>query len=58
MARQDHFSHFELIQSLGGAKMGGPQEKPHDHQQADLGLSHMWPELGLNTQQWDDNLEY
>ena len=25
---------------------GDPREKPSDHPQADLGLSHMWPELG------------
>ena len=25
-----------------------------DHPQAELGLSHMWPELGLNPQRWDE----
>ena len=25
---------------------GDPREKPPDHPQAELGLSHMWPELG------------
>ena len=31
----------ERIQSLGGAKTGGPREKPPDHLQAELGLSQM-----------------
>ena len=43
-----YFTHFELSQLLGRAKMGDPQEKPPDHPQAELGLSHMWPELGSN----------
>ena len=38
-ACQDYFIHFEPSQSLGGAKMGNPREKPPDHQQAELGLS-------------------
>ena len=37
-----------------GAKMGDPQEKPPDHPQVELGLSHKWPELGSNPQRWDD----
>ena len=53
-ARKDYFTHFELSQSLGGAKTGDPREKPLDRPQAELGLSHMWPELGWNPQQWDD----
>ena len=48
-ARQDYFTHFELSQSSGGEKTGDPQEKPPNHQQAELGLSHMWPELDPNT---------
>ena len=32
--------------------MGDLWEKPHDHPQAELGLSHMWPELGLNQKFW------
>ena len=40
-AHQDYFTHFEPSQSLGGAKMGDPREKPHDHLQAEFGLSHM-----------------
>ena len=51
---QDYFAHFELSQSLGGAKTRDPLEKTPDHPQAELGLSHMWPELGLNPQLWDD----
>ena len=54
MAQQEYFTPFELSQSLGGAKMGDPREKIYDHWQAELGLSHMWPELGLNRQRWDD----
>ena len=46
MACQDYFTHFEPSQSLGGAKTGDPREKPPDHPQAQLGLSHMWPEQG------------
>ena len=53
-ARQGYFTHFELTQSLGGAKTGDLWEKPPDHQQAELGLSHMWPERGSNPQQWND----
>ena len=34
--------------------MRGPQEKTPDHPQAELGLTHMWPKLGSNPQQWDD----
>ena len=40
-AHQDYFTHFEPSQSVGGAKTGDPQEKPRDHLQAELGLSHM-----------------
>ena len=38
---QDYFTLFEPSQSLGGSKTGDPREKPHDHPQAELGLSHM-----------------
>ena len=41
MAHEDYFTHFELSQSLGGAKMGQPREKPTDHPQTELGLSHV-----------------
>ena len=54
--RQDYFTHFELSQSLGGAKMGDPREKTPDYPQAELGLSHMWPELVSHPQRWDDKL--
>ena len=53
-ARQNYFFHFEPSQLLSGAKTGDPQEKTPDHPQAELGLSHMWPELGLKPQQWED----
>ena len=45
-------------QSFGGAKTGDPWEKTLDHMQAELGLSHMWPELGSNPQRWDDERFY
>ena len=53
-ARQDYFTHSEPSQSFGGAKTGDPWEKNPDHTQAELGLYHMWPELGSNPQQRDD----
>ena len=31
-----------------------PWEKTPDHPQAELGLSHIWPEVGSNPQWWDD----
>ena len=42
---QDDSTHFEPSQLLSGAKTGDLREKPLDRPQADLGLSHMWPEL-------------
>ena len=45
---------FEPSQSLGGVKTGDPWEKNTDQPQAELGLSHTWPELGWNPQRWDD----
>ena len=36
------------------AKTGDPREKPPDHPQAELVLSHIWLELGSNPQRWDD----
>ena len=56
MAHQDYFTHFEQSQLLGDAKMGDPREKPPDQPQAELGLSHAWPELGSNPQRWDDQV--
>ena len=35
-------------QSLDAAKTGDPQNKPPGHPQAELGLSHMWPQLEWN----------
>ena len=52
-ARQDYFTHFEQSQSLDAAKTGDSQNKPPGHLQAELGLSHMWPELGLNPHRWE-----
>ena len=40
---QSYFSSYETGQSVGGAKPG----EPLTHPQAELGLSHMWPEPGL-----------
>ena len=37
-----------------GQKWEIPEKKPSDHLQTELGLSHMWPELGSNPQRWDD----
>ena len=34
--------------------MGDLREKPPDLPQAELGLPHMWLELGSNPQRWDD----
>ena len=48
-ASQDYFTHFEPSHSLGGAKTGD-QEKPPDHPQAELNLSHR-PKLGSDPQQ-------
>ena len=43
-------------ESVGVVKMGIPREKPLD--QAELGLSHMWPQLGSNQQRWHDRMIY
>ena len=48
--RQDYLTHLEPSQSVGGEKTADPREKLPDHPQAELGLSHMWPELGSNSQ--------
>ena len=40
--------------SLGGVKIGDPRGKTPDTLQAELGFSHIWPELGLNPVWWDD----
>ena len=49
-ARQDYFTHFEPSQALGGAKTGDLEKKPPDHSKAELGLSHIRPELGSKPQ--------
>ena len=46
-ARKDCFTHFYLSQSLGGAKREIPEK---NHLQAELGMSHIRPELGSNPQ--------
>ena len=51
-SRSFHSLWAESIKRL--VKMGDPREKPPDHPQAELDLSHMWPELGSNPQRWDD----
>ena len=33
----------------------GENGRSPDHLQAEVGLSHMWPELGSNQQRWDEN---
>ena len=50
---QDYFSSYETGQSIGGAKTGdqNPEKNHLTHPQAELGLSHMWPERGSNPHQ-------
>ena len=48
---QDYFSSYETGQSEGGAKTGEPEKNHLTHPQAELGLSHMWPERGSNPGQ-------
>ena len=45
---QDFFSSYETGQSVGGAKTGESEKNHLTHPQAELGLSHMWPERGSN----------
>ena len=47
---QDYFGSYETGQSVGGAKMN-PEKNHLTHPQAELGLSHMWPERGSNPHQ-------
>ena len=54
MAHQDYFTNFEPCQLLAGMKTGDSPEKLPGHQQTELGLSHVWPQLSSNTQRWDD----
>ena len=53
---QDYFSSYETSQSVGGApgvgrKRENPEKNHLTHPQAELGLSHMWPERGSNPHQ-------
>ena len=41
---QDYFSSYETGQSVGGRKREDPEKNHLAHPQAELGLSHMWPE--------------
>ena len=49
-ARQDYFTHFEPSRIENGRS----PRKTTWHPQAELGLSHIWPELSSNQQRWDD----
>ena len=44
---QDYFSSYETDQSVGGRKRENPEKNHLAHPQAELGLSHMWPERNL-----------
>ena len=48
---QDYFSSYETGQSVGGRKRENPEKNHLAHLQAELGLSHMWPERGSNPHQ-------
>ena len=48
---QDYFSSYETGQSVGGRKREDPEKNHLAHPQAELGLSHMWPERGSNPHQ-------
>ena len=48
---QYYFSSYENGQSEGGAITGEPLETHLAHPQAELGLSHMWPERSSNPHQ-------
>ena len=48
---QDYFSSYETGQSEGGRKRKDPEKTHLAHPQAELGLSHMWPEWGSNPHQ-------
>ena len=48
---QDYFSSYETSQSVGGRKRENPKKNPLAHPQAELGLTHMWPERGSNPHQ-------
>ena len=48
---QDYFSSYETGQSVGGRKRENPEKNHLAHPQAELCLSHMWPERGSNPHQ-------
>ena len=48
---QDYFSSYETGQSVGGRKRENPEKNHLAHPQAELGLSHMWPERGSSPHQ-------
>ena len=48
---QDYFSSYETGLSVGGRKRENPEKNHLAHLQAELGLSHMWPERGSNPHQ-------
>ena len=48
---QDYFSSYETGQSVGGRKREDPEKNHLAPPQAELGLSHMWPERGSNPHQ-------
>ena len=53
----DYFSSYETGQSVGGRKRENTEKNHLAHPQAELGLSHMWPERGSNphkTQRRDE----
>ena len=45
---QDFFNSYETGQSVGRRKQESPEKNHLTHQQAKLGLSHMWPVQGSN----------
>ena len=55
---QARLFHFWAESLIRWAKTGDPWEKPSDHPQAELGLSHTWPELGSNPQRWDERFNH
>ena len=53
-ARQNYFTPFGRVNHKAGRKREIAEKKKHlTTSQAELGLSHMWPELGSNPQWWD-----
>ena len=46
---QDYCSSYETAQSVGGRKWENPEKNYLANPQAELGLSHMWPERGSQS---------